>query len=169
MHQLQVSIEEERCKVLQIDNRLEEVLETTSYFIDRYQEILEVLIGSIIRIETNEEVPADLPAKYQRSLKQDYDLLEFAINTAEEFKKVVKKTREACTEYCKRVLVTYNRCQVAVGQRIETLLEHELFTKMLQSRYQEDEQKIQQVKDLDEQILKDVVSHAAVSIHFLED
>ena len=40
---------------------------------------------------------------------------------------------------------------------------------MLQSRYQEDEQKIQQVKDLDEQILKDAVAHAAVSIHLLED
>ena len=40
---------------------------------------------------------------------------------------------------------------------------------MLQSRYQEDEQKIQQVKDLDEHILKDVVAHATVSIHLLED
>ena len=39
---------------------------------------------------------------------------------------------------------------------------------MLQSRYQEDEQKIQHVKELDEQILKDVVAHAAVSIHLLE-
>ena len=28
MHKLQVSIEEERCKVLQVDNRLEEILET---------------------------------------------------------------------------------------------------------------------------------------------
>ena len=77
--------------------------------------------------------------------------------------------RVACTEYYRRVLVTYNRCQVAAKQRLEALLEHELLTKMLQSRYQEDEQKIQQVKDLDEQILKDVVAHAAVNIHLLED
>ena len=28
-------IEEERCKILQIDSRLEEILETTSYFVDR--------------------------------------------------------------------------------------------------------------------------------------
>ena len=108
MHQLQVSIEEERCKVLQIDNRLEEILETTSYFVDRSQEILEVLTGRIVRIETNEEIPADLLAKDQHSLKQDYDLLEFAINTTDEFKKTMKKTRGACTEYCRRVLVTYN-------------------------------------------------------------
>ena len=81
----------------------------------------------------------------------------------------MKKTRGACTEYCIRVLITYNRFQVDVEHRVDALPEHELFTKMLQSRYQEDEQKIQQVKDLDEQILKDAVAHAAVSIHLLED
>ena len=81
----------------------------------------------------------------------------------------MRKTRGACTEYCKRVLVTYNKCQVAAEQRLEALPEHELLIEILQSRYQEDEKKIQQVKDLDEQILKDVVAHAAVSIHLLED
>ena len=108
MHQLQVSIEEERCRFLQVDNRLEEILETTSYFVDRSQDILEVLTGRIGRMEANEEIPVDLPSKDQQSLKQDYDLLEFAINKAEEFKKVVKKTRGACTEYCRRMLITYN-------------------------------------------------------------
>ena len=139
MHQLQVSIEEDRCKILQIDGRLEEILETTSYFVDRYQNILEVLTGRIVRIETNEEIPVDLLAKDQHSLKQDYNLLEFAINTVEEFKKTVKKTRGACTKYCRRVLVTYNRCQVATKQRLDALPEHELFIGMLQSRYHEDD------------------------------
>ena len=69
MHQLQVSIEEERCKILQIDNRLEEILETTSYFVDRSQNILEVLTRRIVRIGTNEEIPTDLPAKDQHSLE----------------------------------------------------------------------------------------------------
>ena len=113
MQRLQVSIEEERCKVLQIDNRLEEILETSSYFIDISQDILEVLIGRIARLEANEEIHADLPTKDQQGLKQDYDLLEFAINTAEEFKKAVKKTKGACIEFCRRLLITYNRCQVA--------------------------------------------------------
>ena len=144
-----MSIEEERCKILQIDNRLEEILDTTSYFVDRSQDILEVLIGRIVWLETNEETPVELPAKDWHSLKQDYSLLEFAINTAEEFKKTMNKMREACTEYSRRVLVTYNRCQVAAGQRLEALPEHELLIEMLQSRYQEDEQKIQQVNDLD--------------------
>ena len=45
MHQLQVAIEEERCKVLQVDSRLEDILETSSYFVDRSQDIPEVLTG----------------------------------------------------------------------------------------------------------------------------
>ena len=169
MHQLQVSIEEERCKILQIDDRLEEILETTSYFVDRSQDILEVLTGRIGRMEANEEIPTYLLAKYQQSLKQDYDLLEFTINTSEEFKKAVKKTRGACTEYYRRVLITYNRCQVASEQRLDAFPDHELFIAMLQSRYHEDEQRIQQFKVLDEQIMKNEVSHSAVSVQLLED
>ena len=96
-------------------------------------------------------------------------MLEFAINTVEEFKKTVKKMRGACAEYCRRVLVTYNRCQVVAEQRLDKIPKHELFIEQLQDRYQEDGQEIQQVKDLDEQILKNVVAHVAVSIHLLED
>ena len=99
-------VEEERCKILQIDSRLEETLDITSYFFDRSQQILEILTGRIVWIETNEEPPAELPIKYQQSLKQDYDLLEFAINTVEEFKKTVRKMRGACAQYCRRLLST---------------------------------------------------------------
>ena len=35
IHQIQIQIEDERCKVLQIDTRLEEIINTTSYFLDR--------------------------------------------------------------------------------------------------------------------------------------
>ena len=69
MHQLQMAIEEERCKVLQVDNRLEEILETSSYFIDRSQDILEVLTGRMARLEANEETPAELPSKDQQALR----------------------------------------------------------------------------------------------------
>ena len=81
----------------------------------------------------------------------------------------MKKTKGACAEYCKRVLSTYNRCQTYAEKILVVLLEHELFLKHLQDRYQEDEQEIQQVKDLDEWILKNVVAHAVVRIHILED
>ena len=106
-------------------------METTSYFVDRYQDILEFLTGRIVRIETNEEIHADLPAKDQHSLKKDYDLLEFEINIAEELKKTVKKMRASCTKYVRRVLVTYNRCQVTAEQRLDAILEHELFIEQL--------------------------------------
>ena len=69
MHQLQVAIEEERCKVLQVDNQLEEILETSSYVVDRLQEILEVLTGRMVRLEANKETPAELPSKYQQALR----------------------------------------------------------------------------------------------------
>ena len=74
-----------------MDSRLEEILETSLYFVDRSQDILEVLTGRMVRLEANEETPADLPSKDQHALRQDYDLLEFAINTAEEFKKLSRR------------------------------------------------------------------------------
>ena len=73
-------------------------------------------------IETNEETPAELPTKDRHSLKQDYYLLEFAINTMEEFKNNVKKMKGLCAEYYRRMLVTYNRCQVTTDKRLDAIL-----------------------------------------------
>ena len=67
---------------MQIDGILEEILDTTSYFVDRSQDILEVLTGRIVWIETNEETHIELPTKDRHSLKHDYNLLEFTINIA---------------------------------------------------------------------------------------
>ena len=106
----------------------------------------------MVWVETNKEFPA----------------LEFAINVTEEFKKTMKKTKTTCAEFCRRVLSTYNRCQTSTEKRLDVLPKHELFLKHLQYRYKEYEQEIQQVKGLDEWILKDAVAHAAVSIHLLE-
>ena len=123
----------------------------------------------MVSVEKNKESPVELAVHDQQILKQEYELLEFAINVEEEFKKTVKKTKGACAEYCKRVLSTYNRCQNFGEKRLDVIPEHEFFLKHLQDRYQEYEQEIQQVKDLDEWILKNAVVHAAVSIHLLED
>ena len=87
------------------------------------------------RLEANEENAVDLLAKDQQGLRQDYDLLEFFINKAEEFKKDVNKTKGACTEFCRRLLITYNHCQIAAEQRMDTFPDHNLFLEMLQSRY----------------------------------
>ena len=56
MLQLQNAMEENRCKVLQIDGRLEEILETSSYFVDRSQDVLEVLTARMSRLENNEKL-----------------------------------------------------------------------------------------------------------------
>ena len=53
MLQLQTAVEKERCRVLQIDGRLEEILETASYFADRLQDVLEVLNARMARLENN--------------------------------------------------------------------------------------------------------------------
>ena len=77
---------------------------------DRSQDVLEVMTARMVRLENNEEIPTELPSKDKQALKRDYDLIEFAINTAEDFKKAVKKTKGVCTEFFRRVLITYNRC-----------------------------------------------------------
>ena len=69
MLRLQTAIEEERCRVLQVDGRLGEILETSSYFVDRSQDILEVLIARMARLENDEEAPAELPSKDRQALK----------------------------------------------------------------------------------------------------
>ena len=69
IHHLQMCIEEERCKIVQIDSILEEILDTTSYFVEKSQDILEILTGRIVWIEINEETPAELPVKDWKSLK----------------------------------------------------------------------------------------------------
>ena len=82
----------------------------------------------------------------------------------------MKKTKGACAEYCRRVLATYNRFQTSTEKRLDVIPEHESFLEHIYNRpYQEDEQEIQQVKDLDEWILKNAAAHAAISIHLLED
>ena len=63
IHQIQIWIEDERCKILQIDTRIEEIVDTTSYFLDRSQDILEILKGRMVWVETNKEFPIELAIK----------------------------------------------------------------------------------------------------------
>ena len=67
MLQLQTAIEGVRCKVLQVDSQLEEILETSSYFVDRSQDVLEFLTTRMAWLENNEETLAELPAKDQQN------------------------------------------------------------------------------------------------------
>ena len=166
---LQNALEEERCQVLQIDGRLDEILDTASYFVDRSQDILEVLTSRITRVEDDTEVPAELLVKDKQALKRDHDLIEFAVNTAEDFQKTVKKTKGACAEFFRRALVTYNRCQAEAEQRLYEFPDHDAFAEMLQKRQQDEEAKVQCIRAIDEQILRNEIGHTAISIQLLEE
>ena len=96
-------------------------------------------------------------------------MFEFVINTAEEFKNAVRKTRGACTKLFRRLLNTYNRCQVEAEQRMDAFPDHSLLVEILQRRYHEDERRIQHIKALDEQTLRNEVYHSVFSVQLLED
>ena len=155
--------------MLQINGQLKEILETASYFVDRSQEVLEVPTLRMARLENNEETPADLSAKDQQALKWDYNLVEFSINTAEDFKKAVKKTKGLCTEFFRRLLNTYNRCQIKAEESLEVFPDHEAFVELLQKRFQQEEAKVQDIKAMDDLILRIQVDHPVVSVLLLED
>ena len=81
----------------------------------------------------------------------------------------MRKTKGVCTEFFRRLLITYNRCQVEAEQRLDVFPDHNLFVNILQKRYQEEEAKVQHIKSLDDQILRNEVDHSAISVQLLED
>ena len=118
---------EEIFKVQQIDIILEEIVSTASYFLDRTQDILENLQGRMTWVEINKESPTNIYVKDLETVKLEYELIEFASKVAEELIKAVRKTKNACAEFCRRVLLTYNRCQTSAAKRLEVLPEHKIF------------------------------------------
>ena len=59
-------------------------------------------------VETNKESPIDISIKYLEMIKLEYELIEFARKEAKEIVKAVRKTKSACAEFSRRVLLTYN-------------------------------------------------------------
>ena len=139
MLQLQTALEEERCKVLQMDSRLEEIIETSSFFVDRSQDVLEVLKAGIAGPEDDAEILEGLAVKDHQTLRKDHILVYFSISTAEEFKKTIKRTHVACSKYFKRFLNAYNHCQTEAELRFEEFPDHETFVEVLQKRHQDAE------------------------------
>ena len=95
--------------------------------------------------------------------------MEFPINTANDFKKAVKKTKGLCTEFFRRLLIIYNRCQIEAERRLEAFPDHDSFLEFLQKKYQDEEARMQLIKAIDDQILRSKVGHSAVSVQILED
>ena len=75
----------------------------------------------------------------------------------------------ACTEFFRRLLITYNQCQAEAEQRLDVFPDHNAFVEILQKRYQEEEAKIQHIKALDHEVLRSEVDHSAISVQLLED
>ena len=128
-----------------MDSRLEEIIETSSYFVYRSQDVLEVLNARMERPEDDAEIPGELPAKDHQTLRRDHSLVEFAISTAEDFKKVVRRTQVACSEYFKRFLNAYNRFQTEAELRFQEFPDHEAFVDILQKGHQDAEARTQQI------------------------
>ena len=95
--------------------------------------------------------------------------MEFVINTTEDFKKAVRNTKGACTKFFRRLLITYNRCQVESEQRLEVFPYHNSIVEILQKRHQEEEEKVQHIKALDNHILRSEVDHPAINVQLLKD
>ena len=87
---------------------MEEILSTTSYFLDRTQAILETLQGRMTWVETNKESPIDTSIKELEMIKIEYELIEFASKATKELIKAMRKTKISCDELCRTVLLTYN-------------------------------------------------------------
>ena len=155
---MQLQMAEEMLKVQQVEIRLEEIVSTYSYFLDRTQDILEVLQGRMTWLETTKGPLADAPIKDLEIVKLEYELIEFGSKAAEELVKVVRKTKSVCAEFYIKVLITYNHCQTYANRRIEELPDHKGFLKQLHEIWKEDEQRIQLVKGLDEKVLKTAIA-----------
>ena len=59
-------------------------------------------------VETNKESPADISVKDLETIKLEYELIKFASKAVQELIKAVRKTKNACVELFRRVLLTYN-------------------------------------------------------------
>ena len=94
-------------------------MSTASYFLDRTMDILEILQGRLTWLETTNEPPANAPIKDVETVKLEYELIEFWSKAAEELVKVVWRTKGVCAEFCRKVLITYNRCQTFAKRKLE--------------------------------------------------
>ena len=58
---------------------MEEIVSTSSYFLDRTRDILEILQGRMTWLETTKETPADAPIKDLEIVKMEYEIVELGV------------------------------------------------------------------------------------------
>ena len=69
----------------------------------------------------------------------------------------------------RRLLNTYNQSQKEAEHRLEEFPDHKTFVEILQSRYQDAKARTQQIKAIDDLVMKNEIGRVAVSVQFLED
>ena len=120
-------------------------------------------------METTKDPPTNTPVKDSERVQLEYELIGFGNKAAENLIEAVKRTKDQCMEFCKKVLTIHNRCQTSSNKMLDELLGHEEHLKQLHARLQEDELVIQLIKILDEKVCKSVIAQATVSNCWLED
>ena len=75
---------------------MEEIVSTVSYFLDKTQDILEILWGHWTWLETTKEPPTDAPIKDLETVNLEYELIEFGSKAAEELAKAFQSTKGVC-------------------------------------------------------------------------
>ena len=81
----------------------------------------------------------------------------------------IGKTLDKYMNFYKRVLTTHNICQTSATRRLQEFPRQEEHLKYLHDRLKEDELNVQQIKGLNEKIVKGLVTHAAINNCLLED
>ena len=72
-------------------------------------------------------------------------------------------------EFCDKVLSTHNRWKISSNKRLDGHPSHEEHLKQLHHRLQEDEMGIQLINNLDDKVIKSVISQEIVNNCRLED
>ena len=119
IYQMRLHIMEEMLKVHQVEARLEEILGIASHFKDEIQNVLEILQGRLTWLETTKERPANAPIKDSERVRLEYELIGFENKAAEELIKAAQRTKGVCTKFCRKVLITHNRCQTSSKKRLD--------------------------------------------------
>ena len=83
-YQMQLQIAYEMLKVWQVEARLGEIASTTSHFLDKTQDILEILQVSLTWLEKTKEPPANALIKDSERIKLECKLIEFGNKVAQE-------------------------------------------------------------------------------------
>ena len=89
-------------------------------------------------LETNKELPKNVPMKNPEKLQIEHDIINFSSKVAERLIVAVKNSMEKCAEFYKKVLTTHNKCQTSSSKRLQNFPAREEHLKYLHDRLQED-------------------------------